>query len=112
MENRNVFILGIGVVSRSISQVCELLDLKVIKNGTNGIADFLVMADGEEKYTLDYIGLSGNESLIYIESDDKNTKKHNLYFLTEILPTYRIPLERFSIVELARIVADIKGGKK
>lgn len=110
MANNKVIILGAGVVSRSIHQIYELLSLKI--NGENGAANILVMVDGEEKISISDNTLSGNESLIYVESDDKNTTKHDLYFLTEILPTYRIPLEQFSITELARIVADISIGSK
>lgn len=110
VDNNKVFILGTGAVSRSIIQICKLLNLEI--NGKNGAANILIMVDGEVKFILADNALSGKESLIYAESDDKNNNKHNLYFLTEILPTYRIPLEKFSIMELSRIIADIKGDNK
>lgn len=105
----NACLLGTDVVTTAIKSVLSLLEVGF----TDGPCDICIVVDGDQStIKLDAIKLSGKEKLIYIESDDKNTTKHNLYFLTELLPTYRIPLEQFSIVELARIVADIKGGKK
>lgn len=100
-------ICGSNPVSQALGQICELLGLGLIKeaNGKDS-PDIIIIADSDEK--LEGVRLSGKERLVYIESNNESTAKHNLYFLSEFLPTYRIPLERFSILELARILADIK----
>lgn len=103
------FLIGEGPVTKAVGQVLELFEVAVINDASKD-SDFFVMADGEEYPNPNNLIISsGNVSIIYLESEDKEgwDQKHNLYFLTHMLPTYRIPLKRFSLIELVRITERI-----
>lgn len=108
-HDMKALLLGENAVTMAIEKVLSFFEIVACNDN---LCDVLVMADRDQYSTEKSNGIKffGNERLIYLESTDKNTVKHNLYFLTYLLPTYRIPLEQFSIVELVRVIADIKKG--
>jgi len=109
----NALLLGSKAIIIAIGKVLELFDVHVTdKKGKNEL-NLLVLVDGD-KYNLNNPTLeriNDSSKLIYIESNNKEVYPiHPLFFLTEVFVTYRMPLEDFSIVELAKIIEDIKTG--
>lgn len=100
-------LLGNKPVTEALGKVLRLFDIALdpINN-----YDIFIMVDGEtaQADVISAIKPIGNEKVIYLESNNKNTEKHSLFYLTFLLQTYRIPLEQFSIVALAKIINDIK----
>lgn len=105
------FLVGDGHVTKAVGKVLELFGAEGHKNNGLDNIDIMVLADGDN-YEILKNKISDNSKIIYLELKDerKTENKHKLYFLTHILPTYRIPQECFSIVELARIIEDIEKG--
>lgn len=98
---------------KALENIFLLMGVEISKNA-EGTPDILLLIEidgylGKLKNILE--PCTDKAALIYLYSVDTPLMKHNLYFLTTLLPTYRIPLEQFSIVELARIIADIKADK-
>ena len=71
----------------------------------------LVMVDGDN-YKLEEMkgSFNGDEKVIYFESVQNHvaSKTHPLFFLSETCKTFKMPLENFSIVELAKIINEVR----
>jgi hypothetical protein len=101
-----------GPIEKAISRVLELVGAKTADQPTDN-CDLLVMADGsieaDNEALSKILSIKSAEelSLLYLETTSENRNRNPFGFLAEIIPTYRIPLENFSITELAKVVGDI-----
>lgn len=104
--------LGSNPAINALGKVMSLFGVKACDNRG---CDILLMVDGDKHEESKSSELKktfhGTEKIIYLESNDKDIDKHKLLFLTQICETYRIPLKRFSIVELGRIIVDISSSE-
>ena len=102
-------LLGSNPITKAVGNVMELFGISTDTSKTSTF-DILVMVDGDNYKLKDLKGrFKGNEKVIYIESVQNldESKIHPLFFLSEICETSRLPLENFSIVELARVINNV-----
>ncbi len=100
--------LGNNPVTNAVGKVIGLFGVEACDDGD---CDILVMADGDNYKLKDMKGkFNWSEKVIYIESAQNYdaSKIHPLFFLSEMCETSRLQLENFSIVELAKIINEVR----
>lgn len=108
-----VTLLGSNDITRAIAKVLSFLEVELTFE-INESSNILVMADSPIEANVQQVVVGNLNTivkqdlfLLYFEAATDNCTRNPFGFLTEIIPTYRIPLENISIIELVKVIEGI-----